>query len=161
MIRFLKVSEKIKVVVYLVFFGATFVGCTKHEEYSLPPKLGEKGNGVIIQGITIDYYTRKPVKASVTLLNVYSGIMQIIPKVTELRQDSSNAEGEFLFENVVFVGEPDKIVTDIGASTGVNQQGFSSGIVTMEYDGVVSTDFDIKEIFNTPQEVYTFIIVIG
>ena len=136
-------------------------GCTKHEEFSLPPKLGEKGNGVTIQGITIDYYTRKPIKASVTLYNVYSGFMQIIPAITELSQDSSNIEGEFKFDNVIFLGELDEIVTDIGCSTGKNPQGFSSGIVAVEYDGIVYNSLDIKEIFKVSKKVYILNIVVG
>lgn len=154
-------GNHLKMVGYIILLLVIVTSCTKHEEFSLPPKLGEKGNGVTIQGITIDYYTRKPIKASVTLYNVYSGFMQIIPTITELSQDSSNIEGEFKFDNVIFLGELDEIVTDIGCSTGKNPQGFSSGIVTVEYDGVVSNSFILKEVFMSPKQVYTFIIVVG
>ena len=106
-----------KIIISTVLLGWLLVsGCTKHEEFSLPPKLGEKGNGVTIQGVVINWNTGKPTMASIKLWNEHTPFLSI-PKTTLISETMTDSNGQFRIENVVIVGNMEEVVTYVIAST--------------------------------------------
>tara|TARA_R110002050_G_scaffold244430_1_gene381226 strand:- start:617 stop:1114 length:498 start_codon:yes stop_codon:yes gene_type:complete len=139
----------------LIILGWLLVsGCTKHEEYSLPPKLGEKGNGVTIQGVVYQAKTSNSVAALVELGHLNIGKwLYIVDKVTEYQCDSS---GVFKFTDVVIkegalTGYTDDVITHMNVS--YDEDGLILG-VRVKYDGVYYSMQELPIFNQEPKELY-------
>ena len=152
-----------KIIISIVLLSWLLVsGCTKHEEYSLPPKLGEKGNGVTIQGVITDYYSGKKKVVKVKLLNVSYPLMSLT-KITTVTEVGSDSSGFFKFEDVILAGNGDNVVSRIVIeSDEKNSLGFTYRLVYLDFNGKrYDTQPHLDVLFENIFEVYDFEIVIG
>ena len=136
--------------------------CTKHEEFSLPPKLGEKGNGVTVQGTIVDYYSGEKKVAKVKLLNITYPLMSL-PRITTVREVMSDSNGVFKFDDVIMIGDKAEIVSTIEIeSNEKNSRGFTYQLVYIDFNGKrYDTKPHLDILFGEVFEIFDFKIVIG
>ena len=147
-------GNHLKMVRYIMLLLVIATSCTKHEGFSLSPKLGEKGNGVTIQGVVYHAKTYKPVPALVELGHL--NIKNTLPIIELVNQQQCDSSGVFRFTDVAIIesslsGYTDDIVTNIDAS--FSGYGLLKG-VKVKYENVFYTPQELPIFYEEAKELY-------